>query len=108
MTCKCRGQFELSRKPNLAVGFEPYYDRVLRSWVTSSSDQEKKMNKHRSSSHPGGLYAVQDDKKFMAECRYIHKHREEWKEANWPGYKKGDGVYKPGRTDADRKHTVYI
>lgn len=67
--------------------FEPYYDRVLGSYVTSQRDQDRKMKAHKSKSHPNGLYNVRDDKKFLNEMNYIQKHREDYKATTMPGYK---------------------
>src|SRR3990167_4194487 len=55
--------------------FKPYYDKILRCWVSSSRQQEKLMKKHKSYSHPEGLYALQDDKKFLNECKKIRNNK---------------------------------
>lgn len=65
-----RSEFEINHS-----SFDPYYDPVLRSVVTSLADQEKKMKEHKSYSHPQGLVAIQDDKKFLKECRDIRANR---------------------------------
>ena len=91
--------------------FEPHYDSVLRSWVTSESDKAKKMKKLKNYSHPQGLYNVRDDKKFMKEMQYIQKNREMYKEATHPGYKArtereiekyGTKAWTPEKPDIDR------
>ena len=108
------GVVELGRKPSsghVTQFFEPYYDRVLRSYVTSEHDKEKKMKKLKNYSHPQGLYNVRDDKKFMREMAHIQKNREMYKEATHPGYKartrseiekQGERAYDKARPDMDR------
>lgn len=87
MLCECGGQYRPNAKPMVDGYFEPYYDRVLRSVVTSEHDKERKMRRFKSAGHPNGLYNVRDDKKFMKEMAYIQRHREEYKATQQPGYK---------------------
>ena len=114
--CDCGGTY---RKYDLQAVhvFEPYYDRTLRSVVTSERDKEKKARSLRNYSHPEGLYNVRDDKKFMKEMAYIQKHREEYKSTLHKGYKprtqgeiekRGEKAYDPSRPDIDRfKSRIY-
>ena len=90
--------------------FEPYYDRVLGSHITSQHDQDRKMKAHRSPSHPQGLYNVRDDKKFLNEMANLQRHRENYKASTMPGYeprtqreleRQGERRYDAARPDAD-------
>lgn len=112
MVCDCGGDFrpDWITADQSSRTFEPYYDRTLRSWVSSERDKEKKMSKFRSSGHPDGLYNVRDDKKFMREMAYIQKNREEYKAQIQPGYKprtqreiekQGERAYVADRPDRD-------
>ncbi len=102
MICECGGEF----KPDgMLFGeqpiFEPYYDRVLRCRVSSYKEQERLAVAHRSKSHPEGLRLVQWDRKYINELKNIHRHKEDYKAASYPGYKPGDkGAYKPECPDA--------
>lgn len=73
--------------------FEPYYDRVLGSWVSSWSDAEKKGLAHRSPSHPEGLRMIQGDRKYIKELKTIKKYKEDVKKSEWDGYKTGDKIH---------------
>ena len=55
--------------------FEPYYDPVLRTEVSSSRELEKKMKKLKNYSHPEGLSPINDDKTFLKECKDIRENR---------------------------------
>lgn len=115
--CECGGYMRLATSINVPGAFDPYYDRVLGSWVTSEADKYKKMKKHKSESHPHGLYNVRDDKKFMAEMKNIQKHREDYKAVTHPGYKprtkseierQGERSFDANRPDRDSyKRRVY-
>lgn len=87
------------------VNFEPFFDPVLRTRITSYTQQDKEMKRHRSPSHPEGLMRASDDRKFIQECKHIRRHREEWKEANRQGYKAGEGKYDADRPDRYRSGT---
>lgn len=102
MLCECGGDY---RPGGIMFAkryeFMSFYDPVLRTEVTSFNHQDKEMKKHRSYSHPEGLMRFSDDKKFQAECKYMHKHREEYKRATRQGYRPGDGhAWKPENPDA--------
>ena len=105
--------------PNIPAQFEPYYDRVLRTEITSQRQKESLMKAHKSKSHPQGLYDVRDDKRFLKEMADIQKHREEYKSATMNGYKPktereledirrrygGERAFDPSRPDLDpRRH----
>lgn len=103
MLCECGGDMKAlgTMFGNNLREFVPYYDTVLRSTVTSFRDQDKKMARHKTPSHPEGLVRFSDDHKQMAECRNIRRNKEDWKKANWPGYRIGEKKYDP--TGASRK-----
>ena len=82
MVCKCGGDFKPEDvMPYRPSNFVPYYDRVLRSWVSSYSDQEKKAVAHRSPSHPEGLRLVNWDRKQINEYKNIHRHKKDYNKA---------------------------
>ena len=102
MVCTCGGEF----RPDgalfgQAAVFHPYYDRVLRSYVSSYRQQERLAHAHRSNAHPEGLTIINDDHKFRAECRNIARHKEDYKASMYPGYRPGDkGRYRDLKPDA--------
>lgn len=98
MACECGGAFEVLDRIGEFVPFDPYYDPRHKTEIRSWKQREKEMSKP-SESHPEGHYSVRDDKKFMAECRHLHRHREEWKEARYPGYKAGRKGYDTKKAD---------
>ena len=109
MLCFCGGSFSPDGALfGEAAIFEPYYDRILGSWVSSYGDQERKAVSHRSPSHPEGLRLVQWDRKQINEYKNIHKHKEDYKASQYEGYKPGQKTYNPDRPDAHGHRPVYF
>ena len=102
--CQCSGEYYLVPEGSLfgeAPLFEPYYDSVLRCYVSSYREQEKLAVTHRSEAHPDGLRLVNWDRKQINEYKNISKHKEDYKASQYPGYRPGDkGAYKAERPDA--------
>lgn len=79
MLCPCGGQFKGQGNVISMRGtrFEPHFCHTIKQWVGSWSDQEKKAKAFRSPQHPEGFVLVQDNKRFLKECKDTVKNRED-------------------------------
>lgn len=98
MICKCGGDYrpEGVNYKNQVSKFEPHYCPTLKKYLTSWSHQEKEARKFRSKEHPEGFVLVQDNKKFLKQCKEIVKNKEEIIEKQYAEdgikYKKGSNT----------------
>lgn len=114
MICGCGGDY---RPDGALFGqaaiFDSYFDSRFGKEVTSYRQQEKEGKAWKTAEHPDGLMLINDDKKFMKECRHLKKHKEEYRVANMPYYKGGDmkrgyTVDDPERVKLSRRKTFVM
>jgi len=79
MICLCGGEF---RPDGLCYTtrvskFEPHFCPTLHKWLTSWKHQEQEAKKFRSPRHPEGFVMLQDNKKYLNECKKTVKNRED-------------------------------
>lgn len=81
MMCGCGGTFRNNdmRFLNRPSCFEPHYCDVIKQYVTSWKDQERKAAAFRSDGHPEGLRLLQENTRYMKKLKHVYKHREDIK-----------------------------
>lgn len=76
MVCTCGGDY---RPNDMLVMQQPVFDAhlcpVTGKYLTSYSQQEKAGREYCTPQHPTGLRLVNDNKKFLQDCKNIHRHR---------------------------------
>src|SRR3990167_6017506 len=103
MVCECGGDFRPDGSLfGQAAIFEPHYCPVLRTYLTSYSQQEKLAVEHRSPSHPEGLRLQQWDRKQVKEYKNMAKNKEDYKRQEY-----GKHGYKTGSKWSD-KHGAFV